>query len=95
MKNSILLENIDSEGLKSLIREIIREERESIYPHKSDNKEVYLTRRETANKLHVSLVTLNAWSKTGRLKGYRVGGRVLYLESEIKDSLKQMITRIK
>lgn len=49
--------------------------------------EVYLTRKEVSNLLTVSLVTLNKWNKTGRLKAYGIGKRVLYKQSDINNSL--------
>ena len=47
----------------------------------------YLTRKEVAKKLHISLPTLNEYTKKGRLKGYRINGRVLYREDEVDAAL--------
>jgi len=43
----------------------------------------YLTRKETKDKLKISLPTLNEYTKRGILKSYRVGARVLYKQCEI------------
>lgn len=51
------------------------------------NEVNYLTRKETADKLHISLPTLNEYTKIGKLKGYRINGRVLYKEEEINSAL--------
>jgi excisionase family DNA binding protein len=51
-----------------------------------------LTRKETAEKLKISLPTLNDWSKRGLLKSYTIGGRVLYKANEIEQSLHQVKT---
>jgi hypothetical protein len=48
---------------------------------------VYRTRKETAKKLHISLPTLNEYTKLGKLKGHRIMGRVLYREDEIDAAL--------
>lgn len=49
--------------------------------------EKYLTRKETAALLNVSLPTLNEYTKGGKIKGYRFGARVLYKQSEIEAAL--------
>jgi excisionase family DNA binding protein len=54
---------------------------------KKDTKEqIYLSRKDTAEQLCVSLPTLHDWTKTGIIKAYRIGGRVLYKLSEIHDA---------
>lgn len=47
----------------------------------------YLTRNDVAKRLHISLPTLNEYTKSGKLKGYRINGRVLYKEDEINEAL--------
>jgi len=47
----------------------------------------FLTRKETAEKLKISLPTLHDWSKRGLLKSYSIGGRILYKANEIESSL--------
>ncbi len=84
--NSIILQNIDTEGLKTLIREVNAEMFAAIQP-KPQPKDKYITRREVADKISISLPTLNEYTKTGKLKAYRIGGRVLYKESEVEAAL--------
>lgn len=56
---------------------------------RSENEPVqYLTRRELANKLSISLPTLHDWVKKGLLKAYRMGNRVYFKSDEIDDSLR-------
>ena len=52
----------------------------------------YITRKETGQILGVSLVTLNEWSKTGIVQGYRIGSRVRYKKTEVLNSLTKMRT---
>jgi excisionase family DNA binding protein len=52
-----------------------------------------LTRKEAAKLLSVSLPTLNEWSKTGVINGYRIATRVRYKKSELEKSLLQMQTK--
>ena len=47
----------------------------------------YLTRKEVAAKLRISLPTLNEYTKSGKLKGHRLNGRVLYRDDEINEAL--------
>ncbi|MFR9542470.1 MAG: helix-turn-helix domain-containing protein [Rikenellaceae bacterium] len=51
----------------------------------------YLTRKETAARLRVSLVTLTEWVNRSRLKAYKIGGRVLFRESEVEAALSQIV----
>ena len=87
MTNSILLENIDTDGLKSLISEAVREELAAI--PKKENK--FLTRKDMAEKLRVSLPSIDKMIGAGKLKAYRVGGRILFKEDEL--TLSEVVIR--
>jgi len=54
----------------------------------------YLTRADVKKMLHVSFPTLNELTKTGKLKGYHIGGRVLYKANEIEASLIEIQAKI-
>ncbi|PWG06570.1 helix-turn-helix domain-containing protein [Polaribacter aquimarinus] len=47
----------------------------------------YLTRQEVSNLLSVDLSTVHNWSKRKILKPKQIGGRVLYLRSEVEDAI--------
>lgn len=48
----------------------------------------YYTREQLADKLHVSLVTLNRWKKTGILpEPITIEGRVLYDKAAVRDTI--------
>ncbi len=49
--------------------------------------EKYLTRKETADQLNVSLPTLNEYTKRGLITGYRFGVRVMYKQCDIEAAL--------
>ena len=51
----------------------------------------FLTRKEVAKILKISLPTLNEWNKLGILKPYRIGRLVRYKSAELEEAL----TRIK
>ena len=52
-----------------------------------------LTRKETAKLLGVSLPTIQDWTKTGKITGYRIASRIRYKRSEVENSLSQIKTR--
>ena len=83
-----------TEELTGLISQAVKEAIKSGLPIDSSTapSEKLLTRKETADKLKVSLVTLNDWTKRGLIQSYLIGGRVLYKESEIEKSLHQVKT---
>ena len=47
----------------------------------------FLTRKETAAKLRITLPTLHNWTREGLIKSYKLGGRVLYNTTEVYGSL--------
>lgn len=47
----------------------------------------YITRKELAEILKVTLVTIIDWDKKGVLKPYRLGNLIRYKRSEIEQSL--------
>lgn len=48
----------------------------------------FYTRKEVAKLLHVSLPTLNEYTKQGRLKSKRINRRVLYDANEVDSAAK-------
>ena len=53
----------------------------------------HLKPNETASILSVSLVTLNEWTKEGKIKGYRIGSRIRFKQHEIEKSLLSIKTK--
>lgn len=47
----------------------------------------YITRKDAAKILGCSLVSLNQWTKSGIIQGYRIGTRVRYKKIEVLNSL--------
>ena len=50
----------------------------------------YLSRVEVSKMLNVSLVTLNKWNKSGKLKAVGIGGRVLYRQEDIDNAIVEL-----
>jgi hypothetical protein len=92
MKN-LFLSTHTTEELIEIFRQVVKQEVRAIQPIPFPTaSETLLSRRETADKLKVSLVTLNDWSRRGLIQSYIIGGRVLYKQSEIEASLHQVKT---
>jgi excisionase family DNA binding protein len=47
----------------------------------------YLTRKETSQRLHISLPTLNEYTKSGKIRAYWINGRVLYRKDDVDFAL--------
>ena len=75
---SELIDKIMSEKLKVFAKTI-----NSQPPNRSE----FWTRKQTAERLNITLPTLRTWTKSGRVRGYVIGGRVLYKSDEIGQAL--------
>ena len=54
----------------------------------------YLTIAEACKRMGgISKVTLNQYTKTGRVKAYRIGGRVLYKPADIEAAMTAVKTK--
>ena len=86
--DNLILSTHTTEELINFINSAVKEAfKELPNPAPSNTSETLLTRKETADKLKISLVTLNDWTKRGLIQSYLIGGRVLYKVSEIENSL--------
>jgi excisionase family DNA binding protein len=87
--NSITLDEFE-QSISKTIEGILRNHFTS--PQDQTPSIKYATREEVANILHISKPTLNNLTKTGVLKAYRVGSRVLYNLAEVEESLTRINT---
>lgn len=79
---------ITPQQLTSNILKDVRIELEKIAQNFQPKKQPeYLTRKEVAKILKVSLVTLSDWNKKGVLKPYRLGNLIRYKREEIDQAL--------
>jgi len=88
--NSTLIQNVTAEEFSETLRSVIREELSLLNPKETTPR--FLSRQEVATLLKISLPTLNEYTRTGIIKGSRVGSRVLYDESSVKDAVKDIPT---
>ena len=74
--------------LKENILNDVRAELKAITQHFQPVKPAeYITRKEAAKILKVSLVTLSDWNKKGVLKPYRLGNLIRYKRIELDEAL--------
>lgn len=55
----------------------------------------YITRNQVCKLLHITLPTVHAWMKQGKLKPYHIGNRTLFKESEVLAAVKPVNYEIK
>lgn len=87
--SSIPFENLMAE-LENRITVVIDNRLSAILnaPKRKESKDDYITRKEAARILGISLVTLDKWSyKQSILKAYRISSRVRYKRSEVESCL--------
>lgn len=91
---NIVLSPIPLNELKTVIGETVKNEFAKQAAAQPPTKEYaeFLTRKETAKLLTVSLPTLSEWTKRGLITGYRISCRVRYKRSEVETALKQIIS---
>jgi excisionase family DNA binding protein len=90
----ILLNGLSVEQLLQMIAETVKKSNEQKAQAKNETalpiKEAkFISRKETAAILHISLPTLSDLTKDGTLKSYRIGKRVLYKPDEVAEAVKQ------
>ncbi|MDG4714837.1 DNA binding domain-containing protein, excisionase family [Bizionia echini] len=74
--------------LKENILNDVRTELKTLVQHFQPVKPAeYITRKEAAKILKVSLVTLSDWNKKGVLKPYRLGNLIRYKRTELDEAL--------
>ena len=66
------------------VRKGVRDLKKDFQPKEPDE---FLTRKETAQLLKISLVCLHDWCNKGILKPYKVGNRTYFSRKEINEKL--------
>lgn len=85
---------ITPEELKQDILKDVKDELNSIAQNfKLKEPPEYLTRKEVAKILKISLVTLHDWNKKKILNPYRLGNLIRYKRSELDDALIRINTK--
>tara|TARA_R110001592_G_C13170288_1_gene749766 strand:+ start:2550 stop:2846 length:297 start_codon:yes stop_codon:yes gene_type:complete len=71
----------------SILKDVRAELKAIVLNFQPKKQPEYLTRKEVAIILKVSLVTLSDWNKKGVLKPYRLGNLIRYKRLEIDQAL--------
>ena len=88
---SIQFYSVTPEQLQNAIIEGVKTQLESLKLHfEPKQPKTYLTRAEVSKMLNVSFVTLNKWNKSGKLKAVGIGGRVLYRQEALHNSILEL-----
>ena len=90
--NQILLNGINLNELLDKIGQLIDEKLGNAKQPTHAKQSKFISRKEVASFLKISLPTLNEWTKLGRLLSYKMGNRVLYNHQEVELALCQVAT---
>ena len=91
MPKEIYLSGLTADQLSEMIRESLRDELQQFCPARPKSETKYLTRQETAHRLRISLVTLTDWVNRGKICAHKIGGRVLFRDSDVEAALNQIV----
>jgi excisionase family DNA binding protein len=86
MDQQVVLLPVPLDKILEAVRGIVNDVLDS---RESKDDRLY-TRKETAEKFGISLVTLHQWTINGLIEAYRVGGRVYYKEQAVESALKKI-----
>lgn len=84
----ILLTQINLEQLLDKIGAILDDKLSKVNSQKAVSKSDFLSRKQTADLLKITLPTLHEWTKLEWLKSYKIGNRVLYKLHEVLEAVK-------
>lgn len=87
--SKIYLEGITPEALSESLLDGF-EQRIQRLVQTPEAKREYLTRKEVASRLSITLPTLHDWCKKKILNPYRIGNRVYFKSDELEQALKQI-----
>jgi excisionase family DNA binding protein len=61
---------------------------------KDEKIELFITRKETAKLLGISLPTLRSWTISNKLPSYRISSRIRYKQSEVIAYLESGLVKV-
>jgi len=87
----VVFTTISLQEFEDKISQIIENKLKPLLPQSNEqdknSNEIYLTRKELANLLRITLPTLNNYTKQNIIQGHRIGRRVLYKKNEVEGML--------
>jgi len=95
MEKSIIM-SLNSDELKTLIVDAVKHAHEEITNGVVvEDNEDYLSQREAAKFLRISLPTIINWKKTNKIPYYQEGRKVLFKKSELLKVLRKNATLLR
>ena len=85
----ILLNGVSLNDLLERIGQII-DAKVTGLPQKHNNQSSYLSRKEVASLLKITLPTLHDYTKQGWIRSYKIGSRVLYKPNEVQEAIEKV-----
>lgn len=83
MSNTIQVALTMSDEMKLVMKDTVQQAMATYIPPLTTIEEEYLTPKEVAKALKITLPTVNSYSLKGLLKAYRLGRKVRYKKSEL------------
>ena len=91
MKDSIILQNLNTTDLTQLIKDGVKSQLEDFKETlNTQNPDELLTREQTCTFLQINSTTLWHWSNKGKVKAYGIGNLRYYKKSELLESLQPL-----
>ncbi|MCD7941117.1 MAG: helix-turn-helix domain-containing protein [Bacteroides intestinalis] len=90
--NSILIQGTTMSDLESMLSHLLDKKLANISTLKVEEnpKDRLYKRKAAAEKLQISLVTLDNWTKLGVINARKIGSRVYYTDSDINNALRKV-----
>lgn len=90
MMTALTITQIAPYEFEAIIKRVVREVMTEIN-NSPKAEEVFLTRKQTAARLGISLPTLHDYTTSGKLQSHRIGGSVRYKLTEIEAALQSRV----
>ena len=91
MKDSIILQNLNTTDLTQLIKDGVKSQLEDFKETlNTQNPDELLTREQTCKMLQIDSSTLWHWTNKGKVKAYGIGNRRYYKKAELLESLQPL-----
>ncbi|MCI1681126.1 MAG: helix-turn-helix domain-containing protein [Bacteroides sp.] len=92
--NAMLIQSATMSDLENMMSRLLDKKLANVMEstskvEESPNDGLY-KRKEAAEKLRVSLVTLDNWTKIGIINARKIGTRIYYTDKDINDALKKV-----
>lgn len=89
-KTSTILHETKPEELIKALRTAFKEELEDFKKNIPERPAEYLSKRETAKMLGITLSTLDRWTMQGLIKRHSIGNRIYYLRSNVEAAITEL-----